>query len=232
MSYASLTVDSPSRLKRFSHRRRFDLAIELLELAAGQRVLDYGSGDGYFVRQAVRQVPEAEYWAYDPHPGFFRHLQGLFAGTPLHAVQHTADLADASFDGIACCEVFEHLPPEGQQHVLADLVRLVRPGGRIVVSVPIEIGPPALLKNAVRWLSGQTHEGIGPSSVLRSVLGLPVARHVESGYISSHLGFDFRELERHLRASGLLCARKTFSPLPRLPGICNSQVFYLLRKLT
>ena len=168
VSYAGMTVDSPWRIKRFSHRRRFEMALRLLGTKPGDKFLDYGSGDGYLVQLARQRLPEAEYWVYDPTPCFVEHLTRTAEGTPpIHVAAGTAELPDAAFDRLACCEVLEHLPAERQQSVLADLRRLARPGGTIVLSVPIEIGLPALLKNVVRAITGQTHDGSSVGNTLR-----------------------------------------------------------------
>jgi SAM-dependent methyltransferase len=42
---------------------------------------------------------------------------------------------DASFDLVTCCEVIEHLT-ENPVHLLAEVHRVLRPGGRLVVSTP------------------------------------------------------------------------------------------------
>lgn len=44
------------------------------------------------------------------------------------------DLPDASFDGAVCAEVLEHL--DDDEAALAELARVVRPGGLLVVTVP------------------------------------------------------------------------------------------------
>jgi hypothetical protein len=86
------------------------------------------------------------------------------------------------------------------------------------------------VKNVLRWAARQSHDGATLGNVLRSAVGLPVPRHVEGGYICPHTGFDHRPLETLIRQSGLEWLRKTYSPMPRLPAMFNSQIFYLLRR--
>src|SRR3954454_13172518 len=47
MSYAALTTASRNPIKRFSHLRRFEIAMRLLALDGSDSIFDYGTGDGY-----------------------------------------------------------------------------------------------------------------------------------------------------------------------------------------
>jgi trans-aconitate methyltransferase len=85
MSYRQLTVDNRSALKRFSHRRRFLKAVDLLAAADGQRVLDYGSGDGHMLALLGQRWPRCELVGYDPMPAQFDQLQQNVRGTPIEA---------------------------------------------------------------------------------------------------------------------------------------------------
>ena len=44
--------------------------------------------------------------------------------------------ADASFDCVTCIEVLEHIPADLRAKSLAELRRVLRPGGRLVLRVP------------------------------------------------------------------------------------------------
>ena len=60
------------------------------------------------------------------------------------------------YDAVVCMEVLEHCPSDIQPHVLADLDRMVRPHGVVVISVPIEIGPTLAVKQMVRAVAAAT----------------------------------------------------------------------------
>lgn len=80
--------------------------------------------------------------------------------------------ADASFDCLTCIEVLEHIPADLRARSLAELRRVLRPGGRLVLRVP-HAGAFAFLDannlrfrfpRLYRWLVGQgrrdkTYEG-------------------------------------------------------------------------
>ena len=103
---------------------------ELLEAALSShvggatRLLDVGSADGpsvAWLRRKVTHVP------FDLDP---RGLEpGGVCGSALDL-----PFADASFDAVAAFDVIEHCAPEGQ--AVAELVRVLRPRGRLLVAVP------------------------------------------------------------------------------------------------
>jgi SAM-dependent methyltransferase len=187
MSYHSLTVGSSCGIKRFSHRRRFERALALLDVRASDRVLDYGAGDGYFVRLANESYPESELVAYDPDPIMFTEFRLTLDGTENVAVaRDTHRFPQGYFSKIVCVEVFEHLEPEPRTAVLAEMLRLLAPGGSVVISVPIEIGLSSLLKNLVRVAIRHHHPGTTISNIVRSLLGLPIDRTGIS--CTSHIG--------------------------------------------
>src|ERR1044072_8208613 len=62
-----------------------------------------------------------------------------------------------AYDLVVCVEVLEHGVDAGA--VVAPLARGVAPGGRLIVSVPVETGLPLLLKQAMRRVAGW--RGIG-----------------------------------------------------------------------
>ena len=53
--YAEKQLSSPSRLIAWSHRRRFEAALEMARPFAGQAILDLGCGDGTFLELLMQQ---------------------------------------------------------------------------------------------------------------------------------------------------------------------------------
>jgi SAM-dependent methyltransferase len=64
---------------------------------------------------------------------------------------------DGSFDRVVCIDVLEHLNRD--EPFLDELYRVLRPGGRAVVTVPN--GNPRLLTNRIKWKVGMTPEVYG-----------------------------------------------------------------------
>jgi SAM-dependent methyltransferase len=230
MDYQQSTVDSPSRFKRFSHGARIELALRLLAPRAGDRILDYGAGDGGLLRRLHALQPEARLCGFEPRSG--PETSRLVERIPSLEGMYGSMEPIASFrpNKIACLEVLEHLRRADQAAALGDFGRVLVPGGHVVVSVPIEIGPPALFKNVVRVAVDQPHRGITARNVALSVLGLTgrIPRDEDEPYIASHVGFDYRNLRDAIRESGFV-TETHYSPFRRLGPLFNSQVFFVLR---
>lgn len=47
---------------------------------------------------------------------------------------------------VFCLEVFEHLPSEETTDALRQIYDLLRPDGKLIIGVPVEVGVPALYK--------------------------------------------------------------------------------------
>ena len=100
-----------------------------LGLDAGDRVLDVGAGTGRHAREAARRG--ARVIAVDLRATDLRSAEGA------HLVQGDAlalPFANATFDRIIASEVLEHIPEDGA--AVAELRRVLKPNGRLAVSVP------------------------------------------------------------------------------------------------
>jgi len=89
------------------------------------RVLDVGSADGPSV---TWMRGDHHHVSVDLDPRGLRHGQGVQASAL------TLPFRDRAFDVVAAFDVIEHCVPEAQ--ALAELHRVLRPGGRLLLSVP------------------------------------------------------------------------------------------------
>jgi SAM-dependent methyltransferase len=157
----------------------------------------------------------------------------------------TGDLtpADArAWDVVTCLEVLEHCLEDERRRILERLGSLCAPGGRIVISVPIETGPSLLGKQCVRALAGwrglgdyRHRERYSPHELVRGLLHRGVPRVKYEGRTTTglfeyygHKGFDWREVEREA-GERLDVMRRTFSPLSWSGAWMNSQVWFICR---
>lgn len=117
---------------------------ELLGVRPGERLLDIGCGAGRHSVEAVRRGADVvaldlslddlrrartgveEFGDVDvPQPGAFLAARGDARRIPFD---------DASFDRVIASEVLEHIPDDDA--AIAELVRVLRPGGVMAVTVP------------------------------------------------------------------------------------------------
>jgi SAM-dependent methyltransferase len=130
--YDSVWADSPEDPEPWAWERR--RALLLGEARPGERVLDLGCGAGRFVRAlgeagaapvGVELAPEALDRARSVAPGADLRLVEPDGSLPLE--HRSVDLVWAS-------EVLEHVADLGQ--VLVEVRRVLRPGGRLLATVP------------------------------------------------------------------------------------------------
>ncbi len=148
---------------------------------------------------------------------------------------------NASFDVVTCMETLEHCLPPVVECVLADLERLVAPGGRMVISVPIETGPTFAANLVVRKIAGwsgleqyRSYENYSPGNALRMIFATRRTQierlpRVEPEYSSySHYGFNWRALRDRV-AAHFEIERTMFTPLGFLRGFASSQAWFICK---
>jgi SAM-dependent methyltransferase len=98
-------------------------------LAGARRVLDVGTGEGQLARRAVGLGASAV--GIDPTPSQVR-VAGERGGGPAYARASAVQLpfADASFDAVVACLVFEHLVDPVAP--ISEVARVLQPGGRFL----------------------------------------------------------------------------------------------------
>lgn len=95
------------------------------------RLLDVGCGTGYFLQAAVLDGWEGE--GIEPDSGAAEQA-GRRSGCRVYPESRLDQLPEGSFDLITLWHVMEHVPEPG--HRAAQLMRLLKPGGILVVAVP------------------------------------------------------------------------------------------------
>jgi len=247
--YARKQLFSRNAAVAWSHRRRFALARELASAHAGGALLDYGCGDGTFIALAHESFRESVGADIDVEQvkgcterlGSLPHVRFL----PIEALRDPQHRE--RYDAVVCMEVLEHCPSDVQPGVLDDLNRVSRPGGAVIISVPIEIGPTLVVKQAVRAaaaasglteyaqreryrpsefmrmvLAGTTSEIDRPETIATTATGATVRFH-------GHKGFNWHLLERTVERVFTI-ERRLYSPVPLTGPLLNSQVWFVCRK--
>ena len=239
MTYEGITIRDPNPVKRWIHGRRFSDALKVLREArpgTPPRVLDFGASDGELVRR-MADGPPVRAWVYEPEADALSQAKRKLAGLDWVTLADSLDgLEPGSFDYVFCLEVLEHLPAKETDEALAAIGRMMKPDGRAVIGVPLEIGLPALAKGLFRMSRRYGSFDAAPGNIARAVVGRPPAqrpaREVYPGYYyyDSHLGFDYRSLARRLADGRFEILGKWCCPLPWLGTLLNSELYYLIRK--
>ena len=144
----------------------------------GCRVLDVGASSGRDVDRLLKGGWDA--FGVDPCEAFinealsrYPHLEGRLS---LDNLPRLLTLQDAAFEGILCAAVLMHLPEDQLRKSTRNLRRIIRPGGTLLTSLPVDAKGRPLRE---REFQGRLFNGLSPSR-LDELLGdcgfVPVAR--------------------------------------------------------
>lgn len=157
---ATYSSDVPYR--RFFYGARFAAVMKVLAPAPGERILELGCGSGYYTR-ALAAVG-ADVTATDLAENYLEQARAFVGDELGRRVRFRCEDAqrlsspDGCFDKVLMTEVLEHLPEP--ERGLAEAVRVLRPGGLLVVSTPSRCSPLNLayaLKRRVRGYDFNEH---------------------------------------------------------------------------
>ena len=243
--YAAKQIFCKDRLIAWSHRRRFEFGLQLARRFRGQRILDYGCGDGTFL---------ALLWATDDRPASavgaeLDEYQVDDCRTRLHLpgvsfemiAELDRDEHRQRYDGVVCMEVLEHVV--ALDDVIDRLCRVLRDDGTLIISVPVETGLPLLVKQLVRhaaaWRGVDDYRGTAPYTIgeyFASVFAGSAPHMTRPIYdqdggmpFHDHKGFNWRALRDRL-ARRFAIEGVVASPLPRLGPQFATQIWFVARR--
>lgn len=119
---------------RWIERRRIAALVRLAAAQPGQQVLEVGCGGGH----VLERFSHAHLTGIDMSAEMLARTRVRCGGDPdlMRGAAEALPFADRSYDVVLCTEVLEHTRDPAA--VIAELMRVVRPGGRVVVSIPNE----------------------------------------------------------------------------------------------
>jgi ubiquinone/menaquinone biosynthesis C-methylase UbiE len=129
-----------ARLITLGGEQRFrSQTLELAELKPGNAVLDVGCGTGTLLIQAAKRVgPSGSAHGVDRSTEMLAYARrkAVAEGVTATFAEESCDrlsFSDATFDAVLCTLMLRHLPAPMQMATIAEMQRVLRPGGRIII---------------------------------------------------------------------------------------------------
>jgi SAM-dependent methyltransferase len=221
-----------SALTRWAHNSRRDAVLELVGGRVFRSAVDVGCADGWLLRDLYDGGVIETGIGIDNEPVMLDSGRLRSSGYPglSFAAPGDVDPSRGDVDLVLCLETLEHVGDVDA--VVRQITGLVAPGGTVVVSVPIEVGPALLVKQAGRWWANRVndygYERYPWRELLRAGVGWD-AGGLTGMNSYSHKGFDYREV-RSMLTGRLQLVRTVYSPLGWTGPWGASTVFWLLRR--
>lgn len=137
-------------------------------IAGGEEVLDVGCGTGTLAVAAARAAPGVRVTGLDADSSILARARKRAAGAGLEigfdeGMSTELPYEDASFDLVLSTLFFHHLQDDAKRRTAAELMRVLRPGGQLVVG---DLGRPQdpMMRVAVR-VTVQLVDGRSPTAL-------------------------------------------------------------------
>lgn len=238
MAYADITFADRNCVKRWLQWRRLDCALALGRLHAGTiaTAWDFGAGNGELCKRLAVAHPATRIICHEPAPQLLAQARDNLAGVPGIEFSSVAPGRYAGVvDVVFCLEVFEHLPPPETAQALQAIRDLLRPGGLLVVGVPVEVGVPALYKGCFRMVRRWGAFDARPVNILSAFAGCPPrprpVSQIADGmrFHFAHMGFDHRVFRRVLGQAFAVRSVRA-SPFAWLGSRLMPEVYFVAQK--
>jgi SAM-dependent methyltransferase len=226
-------------------RQVAERAMELLALSPGAKVLELGCGNGVFLPRLAKAVGvEGRVVGVDHSPDLIAQArakviaEGLGDGVDLQVGDaYALPFADGHFDAAHCERVLMHL--ERPNAVLAELARVVKPGGVIVAAEPdwmgIRIDHPDRELFDVVYARAQKHRNVDMGLTLYrrfAEVGLMNRRYATVSVVIDDysawkmFGLDLDPEVESLASEGTIDPSRLAAILPALDSANESGRFY------
>jgi len=203
-------------IRALPHRLRLRKLLRQLrryDFSAGSYA-DVGCGDGYATFQIIQATRATACDGMDRDPALLENGRATLQQIRFCSYDLCRDAnVPARYDFVTCFETLEHVM--NLPVAVKNLLSLTKPGGTLLLSVPIEIGPIGIAKflaKIVLWRD-QLTEAFEPCPALyRQYLkalifdqGIHKFREPGNplGYWPGHWGWDYRKLNRLLKDYGV-----------------------------
>jgi ubiquinone/menaquinone biosynthesis C-methylase UbiE len=164
------------------------------------RLLDVACGTGRTLHQLSRAHPAMRLYGVDMSPAYIRtarkRLDDLDEVTLAVENAEALPWADATFDIVTSVYLFHELPRNARRNVVREMLRVVRPGGLVVIEDSAQVSESAEIASALRSFPLDFHEPF-------------YADYLEDdlGELLREVGFTVHATEPHLVAKVVIAHR-------------------------
>jgi 2-polyprenyl-3-methyl-5-hydroxy-6-metoxy-1,4-benzoquinol methylase len=147
-AYQHVALTSGPSVQRFWHQSKLLLLDWMFQVNSGESVLDIGCGSGVFADALARRG--AKVLGIDANVDAIDYATRTFGREGLsfrRGLLDELELPSASFDKVVCLEIVEHVYLNQVRQLLDTLVRVLEPGGQLLITTPNYRG----LWPAVEW---------------------------------------------------------------------------------
>jgi ubiquinone/menaquinone biosynthesis C-methylase UbiE len=185
--------------------------VDLAQLQPGETVLDVGCGTGTLALIAKERVgTTGRVYGIDPGPKQLAQarLKAVKAGLTIdfqHGVIEQLAFPNQSFDVVLSTLMMHHLPEDLKRQGLAEIVRVLKPGGRLVI---VDFKRPEKHHDRpARFGAGES--GIQDMPALMNALGEYIQEQEQQAALMKEAGFTQIE-------AGEIENKKTWLPAPEI----------------
>lgn len=104
----------------------------------GLKVLDLACGAGAFLRDLRAAFPRAHAFGLDLSPAYAQEAAARSGAPVVQGFAERLPFADASLDAVTCVYLFHELPPRIRPLVVAEIARVLKPGGVLVLADSVQ----------------------------------------------------------------------------------------------
>ncbi|WP_280335967.1 class I SAM-dependent methyltransferase [Nocardia wallacei] len=213
-----LLITSPRRYNALNavifggrHRRLLAELVAVGGAVPGDRVLDIGSGPGKLAAALATAVgPGGSVLGIDASRAMVDYARAHAAAANIGfevGVAQALAVADAEFDLVTCTFVMHHVAAERRADALAEMYRVLRRGGRLLLA---DAHPTGLMRAVAEVMGRVSRSGADseqPAARRDPFREVDVRRYADS---LVGVGFETSEFRASRYGAGLLTARKAW----------------------
>jgi ubiquinone/menaquinone biosynthesis C-methylase UbiE len=123
------------------------------------RLLDVACGTGRTLHQIARSHPALKLWGIDLSPAYVKVAKQRVEDAAI-AVENAEAMpfADGAFDVVTSTYLFHELPRNARRNVCREMLRVLRPGGLLVIQDSAQLSESAEIATALRTFPKDFHE--------------------------------------------------------------------------